>query len=313
MIHIVGGAGFLGTAIAQQLESEGLPFKIFDKALKDSEYVDVTNPDSLKKMGPTETLINLAAEHKDDVRPVDLYHRVNVDGARDICEYCRENGVNTIIFTSSVAVYGAISAPATEQTPRNPDTAYGESKKKAEDIYLEWAKEQPASRTLIIVRPTAIFGEGNRGNVHRLLYQIARRRFVMFGAGRNKKSLAYVDNVAEFILFSMRLKGGVHIYNYADKPDLEMKSLVRTVRAKLFNRDDIGPRLPGWLGIAIGAAFDVAATALRKDFPVSAARVKKFMAPTVIDSQAHQIGFKASISLTEGLDKTLSREFSSKL
>ena len=84
--------------------------------------------------------------------------------------------------------------------------------------------EDPKIRSLVIVRPTVVFGEGNRGNVYNLLRQIASRRFLMFGDGRNKKSMAYVENVAAFIEYSLSFKKGVHIYNYIDKPDFDMNS-----------------------------------------------------------------------------------------
>ena len=45
-----------------------------------------------------------------------------------------------------------------------PFNAYGKTKLEAENIYRAWAAEDPL-RTLVIVRPTVIFGEGNRGNV----------------------------------------------------------------------------------------------------------------------------------------------------
>ena len=40
--------------------------------------------------------------------------------------------------------------------------------------------------SLIIVRPTVIFGPGNRGNVYNLLKQIASGKFLMVGKGNNK-------------------------------------------------------------------------------------------------------------------------------
>ena len=52
--------------------------------------------------------------------------------------------------------------------------------------------------SLIIVRPTVIFGEGNRGNVYNLFKQIASNKFLMVGDGNNKKSLAYIGNVVAF-------------------------------------------------------------------------------------------------------------------
>jgi len=84
----------------------------------------------------------------------------------------------------------------------------------AESVYKEWQQEDTKNRTLAIVRPTVIFGEGHRGNVYNLLNQIFTGRFVMFGDGRNRKSMAYVENVVAFLEHSLSFKPGVHIYNY---------------------------------------------------------------------------------------------------
>ena len=47
----------------------------------------------------------------------------------------------------------------------------------------------------MIIRPTVVFGERNRGNVYNLLKQIVLKRFIMVGNSNNKKSMAYVRNL----------------------------------------------------------------------------------------------------------------------
>ena len=51
------------------------------------------------------------------------------------------------------------------------------------------------------MRPTVIFGEGNRGNVYNLLNQIANGKFMMIGSGDNQKSMSYIGNIIAFIKF----------------------------------------------------------------------------------------------------------------
>ena len=53
---------------------------------------------------------------------------------------------------------------------------------KQKKVYLRWAANN--SRSLCIVRPTVVFGVGNRGNVYNLLNQIAKKRFLMIGNGQ---------------------------------------------------------------------------------------------------------------------------------
>ena len=309
MIHIIGGAGFAGTRLAKVLGAQSTPFRIFDKTLDCEEYCDVTIPDSLASLPPAEVVINLAAEHRDDVTPRSLYDDVNVEGARNVCDYCRRNGTRQIIFTSSVAVYGFAPEGTDERGAFNPFNDYGRTKMEAEGVYKSWQAEDPANRSLLIIRPTVIFGEQNRGNVYNLLRQIASGRFIMFGQGTNRKSMAYVQNIAEFLAFSTKFGPGEHVYNYVDQPDLDMNMLVARCRSVLFGKDEVGLRLPGWLGVLAGYGFDMLAAVSGKKLPISSIRVKKFMGTTAFSTALGETGFTPSYSLTEGIEQTLRHEF----
>ena len=67
----------------------------------------------------------------------------------------------------------------------------------------------------------------------------------MFGNGKNKKSMAYVENVAAQQILAILLNYGLHIYNYIDKPDYDMNALVSDAREMLFGKN-IGLRLPSF-------------------------------------------------------------------
>ena len=309
MINIIGGAGFLGTRLALVLRDLSKDLRILDKALDGDGYCDVTKPDSLNSLPPADIVINLAAEHRDDVAPKSLYYDVNVEGARNVCNYCRKNGTKQIIFTSSVAVYGFAPEGTDEQGALNPFNDYGRSKMEAEAIYRAWLAEDPEQRSLVIVRPAVIFGEQNRGNVYNLLRQIATGRFIMFGPGTNRKSMAYVHNIAEFLAFCLQFGPGEHLYNYVDKPDINMNALVAHCRSVLWGKKGVGLRMPSWLGVLLGYGFDGLATIIGRRLPISAIRVKKFMGTTAFNTSISKAGFTSSITLEQGLERTLRHEF----
>ena len=73
------------------------------------------------------------------------------------------------------------------------------------------------NRSLFIIRPTVIFGDGNRGNVYNLFNQIASGRFLMIGRGENKKSMAYVANVAAFPETCIVSEENYGLFNYLDQ------------------------------------------------------------------------------------------------
>lgn len=309
MIHIIGGAGFVGTRLSEVLSSQGKAFKILDKALTGESYCDVTDLKSLTSLSPADVVINLAAEHRDDVMPRSLYDAVNVEGAKNVCQYCRTAGINTIIFTSSVAVYGFAPEGTDEGGKLQPFNDYGRTKMEAEQVYQEWLAEAPHQRGLVIIRPTVIFGEGNRGNVYNLIRQIAGKRFIMIGPGKNRKSMAYIQNIAEFISYMTDAKLGLKVYNYVDKPDYNMNKLVTLSRRRLFSKENVGLRLPAAVGKAIGQLFDLFSALSRRTYPISSIRIKKFLETTSFDTSLAETGFIPRVSLEEGLDRFITNEF----
>ena len=310
-ISIVGGAGFLGTKLSSILSKANVKHKTFDINFDESSsnFVDVENINSLEKLKNSSVIINLAAIHRDDIKPISRYDDVNIGGAKNICSCASKYDINTIIFTSSVAIYGFAPKNTGEDGNPNYFNDYGRTKYQAELIYKKWQSENPKDRTLVIIRPTVIFGEGNRGNVYNLLNQIYRKRFVMIGKGDNVKSIAYVDNVASFIKYSLNKNSGTHVYNYIDKPDLDMNSLVKLIRKNLFQKDNVGLRLPRFLGLIVGYFADLISFISGISLPISSIRVKKFLSNSMFSSKISETNFEPPFNLTDGLINTIKYEF----
>lgn len=312
-INIVGGSGFIGTELIHQLSAEKHTVLNIDKTAKGSPFEEITkegnicNPADLEQcLSTSDWVVLLAAEHKDDVTPKSLYYEVNVEGTRNVLQEMDRKGIKRIIFTSSVAVYGLNKENPSESSSPDPFNDYGISKWQAEEVLREWQLQDPQERTLIIIRPTVVFGPGNKGNVYNLLRQIATGKFLMIGKGLNKKSMAFVENIAAFIKYLIDNKySGYHVYNYADKPDLSMNDLVATAEKALAKKLP-SIRIPYWLGYSAGLGFDLIAAVSGKKLPISAVRVKKFCATTQFANDAMLAsGYSPKVSLQEGLSKTL--------
>ena len=308
MYWIIGGAGFLGSRLVENLKY----FKVLDKVLSgDEEFADITKQETLKNRIETEdSIVLLAAEHRDDVTPISKYYDTNVQGTRNVLDEMDLVGCTQLIFTSSVAVYGLNKINPDENHIVDPFNHYGKSKWEAEKVIKAWYDKDPDGKSVTIIRPTVIFGEKNRGNVYNLLKQIASGKFLMIGKGQNRKSMAYVGNVVAFIKYRLELaEEGYHVFNYIDKPDLTMTSLLGVIEKSL-NKKIPSVRIPVWLGYLGGFGFDVLAFVTRKKFAISSVRVKKFVATTQFDAtKVHSSGFKAPYTLKEGMDRTLNYEF----
>ncbi len=314
-VVIFGGSGFIGTQLTRCLLEEGHEVRIadIDKSKAYPELwvdCDVRNVDqTLNACEGMDLIYNLAAEHDDDVDPIDLYYQTNVDGARIVCQAAEQNGIKQIIFTSTVAIYGLPESETDESGEPAPSSDYGKSKLIAEGEHREWLAKGN-DRSLVIVRPTVVFGADNRRNFFVLLTQIASGKFLMVGPGTNRKSIAYVDNVAAFLNFVRRFQKGEEVFNYVDQPVYDMNALVPLLRGMLGKKPNIGLRLPYWLGYTLGLGFDVIAWITRRKLPVSAIRVNKFCGNTFFNAQkARDTGFVPPVDIDTGLRRTVEFEF----
>lgn len=312
-ITVIGGSGFVGTNLCRQLVLKQQDFEIIDLKMsmqfpEKCKIADVRDANALRNTITGDVVVNLAAVHRDDVRDKSEYQQTNVDGAENVALICEEKGIDKIVFTSTVAVYG-FAEPATDETGAiNPFNEYGRTKFEAEEKLRAWNAK--GDNSLIIVRPTVIFGEGNRGNVFNLLNQIASGKFLMVGKGKNKKSMAYIGNVVAFLETCIATKQRYGVYNYVDTPDLTMNELVSQVRAKLKGKNGVGPRFPYWLGMILGYAADVVAKVTRRNLTLSSIRVRKFASSTEFKtSKAMLDNFSAPFQLNDGIERTLQSEF----
>ncbi len=310
-ITIIGGSGFIGTVLCQILADRQMPFEIIDLVpsplFPDKTKIgDIRDKNSLQGTITGQVVVNLAAVHTDDVSDPNEYFQTNVFGTKTLTEVCADKGIQKIIFASSVAVYGFAKNGTGETGAINPFNAYGKSKYQAEEQLEQWRGENPEERALLVVRPTVVFGEGNRGNVYNLIKQITSGRFLMVGDGNNQKSMAYVQNIAAFLLTCVTTKTTYGVFNYVDTPDYDMNTLVADVRKNMLGKNGVGLRLPKWLGLALGWTADVVTKLTGKKLPISRIRVQKFTSSTSFATAKHELdGFKAPYTLHDGLERTL--------
>ena len=83
LVKIIGGKGFVGTRL-KDLISEA---RVLDKRLNTAGYCDITKIDTLKGIiDKSDTIILLAAEHRDDVSPISKYYETNVRGTQNVLD-----------------------------------------------------------------------------------------------------------------------------------------------------------------------------------------------------------------------------------
>ncbi len=201
-ILITGADSYVGSSVERYLlEYNGAQgrelyridtISLLDKTWKDYDFA------------PFDTVFHVAGIAHADVGKVSeetkaLYYRVNRDLALETAQKAREQGVNQFIYMSSVIIYGE-SAPVgsekhiTHKTLPAPANFYGDSKWQAERFLR---RLETTSFHVAVLRPPMIYGEGSKGN-YPVLSKLAVK-LPICPAIVNRRSMLYVENLAEFV------------------------------------------------------------------------------------------------------------------
>lgn len=309
-ILLTGGSGFIGSYFHRFLPQEEIVNLDLVKPNFETKAINIIGDirkkedvEAVLQQHKIDLIISLAAKHHDFGIEQDEYYDTNEDGTRVLCEAASKAGIQTILFYSSVAVYGLQSVYTTEESAPKPDHPYGGSKLAGEKVLYAWCAEQP-NRKVIIIRPTVVYGPGNKANMFSLIQQIDRGLYFHIGKADNVKSIAYVENLVQATLFLLKnvSQSGVSIFNYADEPQLTTRQ-ISTQIAHVLNKKI---RITLSLGVALllGKPFDVFIKLSGKNLPVSSARIKKLATATQHSApKIKEMGYKPSFDTLTGLEK----------
>lgn len=249
-ILITGASGFLGRRIVARCREIGLIVRSTGRSRENVAELDDYRAADLSDVQQVQPLLDrvdvvihaagLAHQFRRRDSSAAEFERCNVQATANLMNAAAAAQVKHVVLVSSVAVYGASGgAFCDEKTTCRPASPYAQSKLRAEQQAIEIARE--FSTRLTILRPATLYGEGDPGNVGRLMRLIERRRFVWIGRGTNRKSLVHVDDAAAACVRAAVTKSGasVSVYNIAGKP-LPMRDIVHATA------DALGKPTPQW-------------------------------------------------------------------
>lgn len=262
------------------------------------------NPEPLKEKGcDSDTVIyNLAAICRIPGYPDIDYFRTNILGAEQVCRLAEELKCRRIVFTSSIAPYGASEELKTEDLIPQPDNPYGSSKLAAEYIHKGWQQRDPEKRMLSILRPGIIFGKGEQANFTRLYRSQKKGFFVYPGRKNTKKACVYVKDVARACYHFSKKEAGIHLYNLVYPEPASIEEICLTV-AKHTDAKKPFLTIPGPMLLFAAYGIMVVGKLIGREFTgIHPDRVKKVMISTnVSGKKLYDSGFKLKFSLSEGI------------
>jgi len=311
-ILVTGGGGFLGSEIVRQVNAAGIQVRAADRRNTlsipgiDHCRADILDPGSLSPaLNGIDCVIHaagLAHIFRPSAQANVALWKVNVEGTENVIRTAADACVRDFVLVSSVAVYGLHTPDAvTEESECHPVGAYAQSKYEAEQRARRVA-EQTGMR-LTILRMATIYGEGDPGNILRLICTIDRGRFIWVGDGANRKSFIYRGDAARACVAAWQQKDhpGIQVYNVT-APPCAMREVVEIIASAL------GRRLPGWcippglVGVLVRLG-EVAGT--RGRLGALSNLAQKWLADDVYDATRIQndLGFSTLTSLEEGLHR----------
>ena len=305
---LVGGSGFVGSRLASQIAASGrhsfvriVDLKPPASSVEGVEFLrhDVRSPMPVDFGEGVSTIYNLAAVHRTPGHSPHAYYDTNVNGALNCTALAEACSIGTMVFTSSISVYGPKESVLTEASTPDPASDYGRSKLMAEQIHRRWFEAQPG-RKLVIVRPGVIFGPGEDGNYTVLAKALRRGYFFYPGRQDTVKSSVYVGEVARALDFALAHEDRFVLFNAA-YPDL--KSIREIVEAfgRTTGRQLNPPTVPLWSLLAVAKPFELL-NSLGLDTRIHGDRVMKLVRSTKIrPAWLEANGYQFETDLDQGL------------
>ena len=303
---VTGGSGFLGSKIVDLALDAGWKVRTLDRDSRTRDarvemcVGDIADCAILHQAceGVSAVVHAAGLAHVFGPRSRDLaaFCAVNETGTRNVVDAALEADVAHVVLISSVSVYGPHDAAVCDETaPCRPEGPYAVSKWRGELAASERIAKSGAALT--ILRMATIYGEGDRGNVAKLIAALDRGRFLWPGSGQNHKSLIYRDDAARACLCALEAPAaGIGIFNVS-VPAVTMREIVTAICQGL---ERPVPRL------GIPQSFLLAASAIAGalgDPGQLRQRFQKFIRDDVYSGSRFETayGFHPAVSLAEGM------------
>jgi nucleoside-diphosphate-sugar epimerase len=262
-IALTGSTGFVGRHVAKTLAEAGFALRLLvrqgphDYGFDSAETVIGTLDDEAalnQLVAGCAAVIHLAGAIAAPDRQT--FFAINSQGTENIARVAMAVGVPRFIHVSSLAA----------REPQLSD--YGASKRAAEAALLEL---KPAG--LLIVRPPAVYGPGDRATLP-LFAQLTRRTAIIPGKRQARFSLLYVEDLAKYLLARLAddAQGLVEIddgrggYGWADLLALAAQSEGHEARAIY---------LPQWLLTSLSCPVGLAGSLLKLRVPLTPGKVRE--------------------------------------
>ncbi|MEZ3160053.1 NAD-dependent epimerase/dehydratase family protein [Microbacterium sp. BWT-B31] len=253
-VFVVGGAGFIGLHVVDQLLADGWRVRIFDNMVRGDRdranelaatgRVDVVDQDTrngaavLAAMRGYDHVIHLAADsiNKSVADPYSSFD-INVVGTHNVVAAAATLGVKRVVFASSASVYGdPEKLPMHEDDKLNPLTPYCIGKRTGEDILAYY--ERRSGLSWIALRFFNVYGEGQKTTayytsvINHFVNRLKRGEApIIDGEGKQSMDFIHVTDIARAVVLSLTSQKANMPINVGTGIDTTVEQLARILIA----------------------------------------------------------------------------------
>lgn len=271
---------------------------------------DITDPATARELcaGAGGSVLFHVAGVVHPTRGTREFEDVNVAGTRHLLQAAGAAGVRRAVVVSSNSPFGFNAASDQrfdESSPYAPYMGYGQSKRRMEDLVRE-AHARGALET-VIIRPPWFYGPHQPPRQTLFFKMIREGRFPILGDGRQRRSMAYVDNICQGLLRAAtveRAKG--EAYWIADQRPYTIREIVETVREVL--EEELGLacarrqlRLPAAVGSAAAVADGLLQSCGLYNQKIHVLGEMPHTIACSIDKAKRELSYEPRVALYEGM------------
>ena len=251
-VIILGGAGFIGSHLAEYLVKKRYSVKIIDNLstgrIENIKHfkskIIFINADISKKgkwlheFKNVDYVFHLAAL-ADIVPSIDnpyKYYQSNVTGTLNVLEAVRKNKIKKLIYTASSSCYGIPKKyPTDEKEKIDPKFPYAVTKYLGEQLIINWSKIYKID--FVSLRLFNVYGprsrtSGTYGAMFGvfLAQKLSKKPFTLVGNGEQSRDFTYVSDVVRALITAARSKKRNKIYNVGSSKSIKIKTIIKYLK-----------------------------------------------------------------------------------
>lgn len=200
-VLILGHSGFVGSRLTDRLRTQASGLQLEGRSFPPTDLTREEEMRGFQQLFDLNTAVVMLAGVKRQLGDnLDTFQQ-NLQMVANLCRVLQERPVGRLLYFSSAAVYGedTHNLEFTEETPVRPVSFYGIAKFSSECLVRKVFAGRPGS-SLVILRPTLIYGPGDQGIYGPSGFvkaAVRGEKIGLWGDGTELREFLFVDDVVE--------------------------------------------------------------------------------------------------------------------